>query len=68
MSIKKKARRIDLDTEEHIYHLKVNVAQILIRFPSTVEINKTVKGVQRSSIWNAFLIVNLFLGEVSGFV
>lgn len=24
MSIKKKARRIDLDTEEHIYHLKVN--------------------------------------------
>lgn len=23
MSIKKKARRIDLDTEEHIYHLKV---------------------------------------------
>lgn len=25
MSIKKKARRIDLDTEEHIYHLKVNL-------------------------------------------
>ena len=23
MSIKKRARRIDLDTEEHIYHLKV---------------------------------------------
>lgn len=25
MSIKKKARRIDLDTEEHIYHLKVKL-------------------------------------------
>lgn len=25
MSIKKRARRIDLDTEEHIYHLKVRV-------------------------------------------
>lgn len=25
MSIKKKARRIDLDTEEHIYHLKVRL-------------------------------------------
>lgn len=25
MSIKKKARRIDLDTEEHIYHLKVKM-------------------------------------------
>lgn len=26
MSIKKRARRIDLDTEEHIYHLKVTLA------------------------------------------
>lgn len=26
MSIKKKARRIDLDTEEHIYHLKVKLS------------------------------------------
>lgn len=26
MSIKKKARRIDLDTEEHIYHLKVELS------------------------------------------
>lgn len=25
MSIKKRARRIDLDTEEHIYHLKVTL-------------------------------------------
>ncbi|XP_029386532.1 oxysterol-binding protein-related protein 6 isoform X1 [Echeneis naucrates] len=28
MSIKKKARRIDLDTEEHIYHLKVKSQEI----------------------------------------
>ncbi|XP_077583813.1 oxysterol-binding protein-related protein 6 isoform X2 [Stigmatopora nigra] len=28
MSIKKKARRIDLDTEEHIYHLKVKPQEI----------------------------------------
>ena len=26
MSVKKRARRIDLDTEEHIYHLKVRAA------------------------------------------
>lgn len=29
MSIKKRARRIDLDTEEHIYHLKVCVCDLL---------------------------------------
>ncbi|XP_023657457.1 oxysterol-binding protein-related protein 6 isoform X5 [Paramormyrops kingsleyae] len=28
MSIKKKARRIDLDTEEHIYHLKVKSQEV----------------------------------------
>ncbi|TNN21903.1 Oxysterol-binding protein-related protein 6 [Liparis tanakae] len=28
MSIKKRARRIDLDTEEHIYHLKVKSQDI----------------------------------------
>ncbi|XP_023270452.1 oxysterol-binding protein-related protein 6-like, partial [Seriola lalandi dorsalis] len=28
MSIKKRARRIDLDTEEHIYHLKVKSQEI----------------------------------------
>lgn len=41
MSIKKKARRIDLDTEEHIYHLKVKVMQICILFSSTVEIRNS---------------------------
>lgn len=40
MSIKKKARRIDLDTEEHIYHLKV-IHQICILFSSTVEIHNS---------------------------
>ncbi|GCB70328.1 hypothetical protein scyTo_0010758 [Scyliorhinus torazame] len=33
MSIKKKARRIDLDTEEHIYHLKVKSQEVFDAWP-----------------------------------
>lgn len=34
MSIKKRARRIDLDTEEHIYHLKVTPMTRINTVPS----------------------------------
>lgn len=44
------------------------MVQILALFSSMVEINKTVKDVQKSSILNAFLIVNFFSGEVPGFI
>uniref|UniRef100_A0A8C3KJB6 Oxysterol-binding protein n=1 Tax=Calidris pygmaea TaxID=425635 RepID=A0A8C3KJB6_9CHAR len=57
MSIKKKARRIDLDTEEHIYHLKVKSgANNYFLFIHC----KSAKDAQKSSILNAFLTVNLF--------
>lgn len=39
MSIKKRARRIDLDTEEHIYHLKVTPAGSVNTVITTTSIN-----------------------------
>lgn len=54
MSIKKRARRIDLDTEEHIYHLKVTligrVSQVILAPRSEFKQNRIQSSLCSSSL------------------